>query len=54
LFHLLQTGPIPSPKFPTAASAAATVFSVMFCFGAVAGPSMSVIGMAYLGNDGMR
>jgi MFS family permease len=35
-------------------SAAATVFSVMFCFGAVAGPPLSGVGMAYLGNDGMR
>ncbi len=35
-------------------SAAACVFSVMFCFGAVAGPPMSGVGMAYLGNDGMR
>jgi len=35
-------------------SAAATVFSVMFCIGAVAGPPLSGVGMAYLGNDGMR
>lgn len=35
-------------------SAAASVFSVMFCFGAVAGPPLSGVGMAYLGNDGMR
>ena len=35
-------------------SAAATVFSVMFCVGAVAGPPLSGVAMAYLGNDGMR
>ena len=35
-------------------SAAASVFAVMFCFGAVAGPPLSGIGMATLGNDGMR
>jgi MFS family permease len=35
-------------------SAAAAVFSVMFCVGAVAGPPLSGVGMAYLGNDGMR
>lgn len=35
-------------------SAAAAVFSVMFCFGAVVGPPLSGVGMAYLGNDGMR
>jgi len=35
-------------------SAAATVFSVMFCIGALAGPPMSGVGMTYLGNDGMR
>jgi MFS family permease len=35
-------------------SAAATVFSVMFCFGALSGPPLSGVGMAYLGNDGMR
>ena len=34
-------------------SAAASVFSVMFCVGAVAGPPLSGVGMAYLGNDGM-
>jgi len=54
LFHLLQAGPIPSPKFPADVSAAATVFSVMFCFGAVADQPMSGIDMAYFGNDGMR
>lgn len=35
-------------------SAAATVFSVMFCFGALSGPPLSGVGMTYLGNDGMR
>ncbi len=35
-------------------SAAASVFAVMFCFGAVAGPPLSGVGMAFLGNDGMR
>ena len=35
-------------------SAAASVFAVMFCFGAVAGPPLSGVGMAILGNDGMR
>ena len=35
-------------------SAAASVFAVMFCFGAVVGPPLSGVGMAYLGNDGMR
>jgi MFS family permease len=35
-------------------SAAASVFSVMFCFGAVAGPPLSGVAMTYLGNDGMR
>lgn len=35
-------------------SAAATVFSVMFCFGALTGPPLSGAGMALLGNDGMR
>ncbi len=35
-------------------SAAASVFSVMFCFGALSGPPLSGVGMAYLGNDGMR
>lgn len=35
-------------------SAAATVFSVMFCFGALSGPPLSGIGMTWLGNDGMR
>ena len=54
MFHLLQAGPIPSPKFPADVSAAATVFSVMFCFRAVAGPPMSGIDTAYLGNDGIR
>lgn len=35
-------------------SSAASVFSVMFCFGALVGPPLSGVGMAYLGNDGMR
>jgi MFS family permease len=35
-------------------SAAASVFSVMFCFGALSGPPLAGVGMAYLGNDGMR
>jgi MFS family permease len=35
-------------------STAATVFSIMFCIGAVAGPPLSGVGMTYLGNDGMR
>ena len=35
-------------------AAAATVFSVMFCFGALSGPPLSGVGMTYLGNDGMR
>jgi MFS family permease len=35
-------------------SAAASVFAVMFCFGAVAGPPLSGVGMAFFGNDGMR
>ncbi|GMQ76497.1 MAG: hypothetical protein BMS9Abin01_1777 [Gammaproteobacteria bacterium] len=35
-------------------SAAASVFAVMFSFGAVAGPPLSGAGMAFLGNDGMR
>lgn len=35
-------------------SAAASVFSVMFCFGALSGPPFAGVGMAYLGNDGMR
>jgi len=35
-------------------SAAASVFSVMFCFGALGGPPLSGVGMAFLGNDGMR
>lgn len=35
-------------------SAAATVFSVMFCFGALSGPPLAGAGMASLGNDGMR
>ena len=35
-------------------SAAASVFSVMFCFGALAGPPLAGVGMTFLGNDGMR
>ncbi len=35
-------------------SAAASVFAVMFCFGAVLGPPMGGVGIALLGNDGMR
>lgn len=35
-------------------SAAASVFSVMFCFGALLGPPLSGVGMSHLGNDGMR
>ena len=35
-------------------SAAATLFSIMFCMGAIAGPPLSGVGMTHLGNDGMR
>ena len=35
-------------------STAASVFAVMFSFGAVTGPPLSGVGMTYLGNDGMR
>lgn len=35
-------------------SAAAAVFSVMFCFGSLVGPPLGGVGMSLLGNDGMR
>jgi len=35
-------------------SAAATVFSVMFCIGSIAGPPLGGVAMSQLGNDGMR